>query len=253
MIDSSLLWGMILIGVGLALAMIAYAVMLNRREPEGERTFPPAEPEPEVDEEPSEIQAPVQVAPMQVPATPPAPAPVPASPPPTPAAPAPAAPAPAAPAVVSSPASPAPAGRRLLPVASLLREDVTGALVIQVGERVYRRADELKMSSDWARVESASADLARWTAGGHPSGRPSAGAREETPRKPGSMIEQINEILERKLTSAGNAPRGVRLAEGPGGTVRVFVGLQAYNMEEVPDPAVRQLIRQAVAEWEASR
>jgi type IV secretory pathway VirB10-like protein len=245
MMDNSLLWGIILIGVGLALALIAYAVMLNRREAEGSApAIEDAAPE-AADELPKPIPA-VMAEPAPVPAAPAPAAPAPvipaaAPPPPTPLAPQP-----------PAPPTPREASQRLLPVAALLREDVSGALVVQVGERTYRRADDLRKSPDWARVQSISADLARWTSGSATAPRASASARDETPAKAGSMIDQINEILEKKLLTAGNAPRGVRLAEGPGGTVRVFVGVQAYSIDEVPDPAIRLLIRQAVSEWEAS-
>jgi type IV secretory pathway VirB10-like protein len=244
--DNSLLWGIILIGVGLALALIAYAVMLNRREAEGGA--------PAVEETASEAadESP-EPTPAEQPGPPPEPA-APASPPQPPPITA-AAPAPPTPVAPQPPAPPSPgeASRRLLPVAALLREDVSGALIVQVGERIYRRADDLRKSPDWARVQSISADLARWTSGGLAAPRASTSARDETAAKAGSMIDQINEILEQKLLGAGNAPRGVRLAEGPGGTVRVYVGVQAYSIDDVPDQAVRQLIRQAVSEWEASR
>ncbi|HET7011271.1 MAG TPA: hypothetical protein VFI11_10885 [Anaerolineales bacterium] len=242
--DNSLILGIVLIGVGMALALIAYAVMLNRREPEPEA--PPAEPKVEgMDQvlEPQEAAEPIPTMPPPPWAEKPAAA--------APSAPSPE-PAPAAP-PLPKPAVQGEMGRRLFPVAFLLREDASGALVVQVGERLYRKPEDLKISPDWARVESVSAELARWTAVERPAARPSVPPRDEAPTKAGSMIEQINEILEKKLEASGNLPRGVRLAEGPGATVRVYVGVQAYSIEEVPDPSIRQLIRQAVAEWEASR
>jgi hypothetical protein len=122
--------------------------------------------------------------------------------------------------------------------------------VVQVGDRVYRRAEDLRGSADANRVQSASADLTRWIAGGSSSKPGTVGAtREEKAAKSASMIEQINTILEEKL-AAGSPLQGVRLVEGVGGTVRVFVGVNSYPVDEVPDPQVRQLIRQAVAEWE---
>jgi len=254
--DNSLLMGIVLIGVGLALALIAYAVLLYRRENEPKDTTEADEPLPPEEESPEpavsasdEPSLPSQPA-AGPPAGPtPAPPPVSALPPQPPVA----APTPP-PAVVTPPPAPpsAPlgAGRRLLPVAALLREDVTGDLVVQVGDRVYRRAEDLRGSADANRVQSASADLTRWIAGGSSSKPGTVGAtREEKAAKSASMIEQINTILEEKL-AAGSPLQGVRLVEGVGGTVRVFVGVNSYPVDEVPDPQVRQLIRQAVAEWE---
>jgi hypothetical protein len=67
------------------------------------------------------------------------------------------------------------------------------------------------------------------------------------------MVEQINRILQGKLGAQPEGGRGVRLAEGPGGSVRVYIGVQAYGLEDVPDPAIRESIREAVAEWEGRR
>jgi hypothetical protein len=251
MIDNSLLMGIVLIGVGLALALIAYAVLLYRRENEPKDTTEADEPlslegegsEPPLSASADPSQAPPTAAPMPtlppVSALPPQPPIAAPTPPPAVVAPPPA-----------PPSTPLGAGRRLLPVATLLREDVTGDLVVQVGDRVYRRAEELRGSADANRVQSASADLTRWIAGGAGS-KPGAvpATREEKAAKSASMIEQINTILEEKL-AAGSPLQGVRLVEGAGGAVRVFVGVNSYPVDDVPDPQVRQLIRQAVAEWE---
>jgi hypothetical protein len=136
-----------------------------------------------------------------------------------------------------------------------LRDEVTGALALQVGPRVYTDLKELRESSDWTRVEYAARDLARWVGGesSAPTVRRVEERRPEETPKAGSMIEQINRILEAKLASQPASARAVRLAEGPGGSVRVYVGMQPYGVDEVPDPAVRAAIREAVAEWEATQ
>jgi hypothetical protein len=150
------------------------------------------------------------------------------------------------------PAPPVP-DRRLFPVVTLLRDEVTGQLALQVGQTVYQDPQTLRESSDWTRVEFAARDLARWVEGSAPlPRRPEERRAEETP-KSGSMVEQINRILEAKLTAQSSAGRGVRLIEGPGGSVRVFIGVQSYALDEVPDEAISGAIREAVAEWEASR
>ncbi len=49
-------------------------------------------------------------------------------------------------------------------------------------------------------------------------------------------------------------PQVVRLLEGPEGSIQVVVGLKLYkSVDEVPDPQIQQLIRQAVMEWEKRR
>jgi hypothetical protein len=39
--------------------------------------------------------------------------------------------------------------------------------------------------------------------------------------------------------------------EGPAGSIRVYLGVEGYDaIDDVPDPEVRRLIREAVSEWE---
>ena len=143
--------------------------------------------------------------------------------------------------------------RRMFPVVTLMRDEVTGELALQVGSRVYSDANTLRDSPDWTRVEYAARDLALWVEGSSPPSRRLEDRRPEEPPKAGSMIEQINRILEAKLASEPPSVRAVRLAEGPGGSVRVYIGVEPYAVDEVPNPVVRSAIREAVAEWEASR
>ncbi len=76
---------------------------------------------------------------------------------------------------------------------------------------------------------------------------------EENPPTPvlDSIIEQINKILQVKLSTSVFKDRGIRLIEGPGGIVIIKDGLNRYEgVETVPDPEVKALIQQAVSEWE---
>jgi hypothetical protein len=151
------------------------------------------------------------------------------------------------------PTSPTP-DRRLYPVVTLMRDEVTGQLALQVGERTYLDPQALRDSPDWTRVEYAARDLATWVQGeAVPARRAPAERRAEVQPKAGTMLEQIGSILEKKLASRPGSGSAVRLMEGPGGAVRVYIGVQSYSLEEVPDPEIRQAIREAVAEWEASR
>lgn len=144
------------------------------------------------------------------------------------------------------------AERRLYAVVTLMRDEVTGQIAVQVGGRVYRDVKELKDSSDWTRVEYAARDFALWMQGAPtPAPRTEERREPEAPATGGSMVEQINRILEGKLAGLPETARAVRLIEGPGGSVRIYIGVQSYSLDEVPDPTVRQLIREAVAEWEA--
>jgi hypothetical protein len=139
----------------------------------------------------------------------------------------------------------------LVLVTELLRDERTGALIVRLGEKEYRSARELRTSGEWTRVEKAAADLRSWLAEAGTAERPREPSRTEGLPRPHTMIDQINEILTRKLDAAGAGERAVRLIDAGGGAVHVYVGLQRYEMDTVPDEDVRRLIREAVAEWEA--
>ena len=68
-----------------------------------------------------------------------------------------------------------------------------------------------------------------------------------------SILAQIDEILQEKLASTDLENQGIELTEGEDQSIVIRVGLRSYSeIEEVPDPKVRQLIRDSVAEWEES-
>jgi hypothetical protein len=272
------LMGVLLIVIGLAFALLAIAVVLNRRdaqaEAEAERPEaaadeseePPGEPDQEGGEGQPELaeesgagshepgsgdqETARGEAAQQVPVQP-------------------------EPAAVEPPA---PSPRALLPVAELLREEVTGRLILRLGDQLIRSPGDLDSEADRRRLQYASADLAEWfkdLEGPPPraaAGPPRRGQRAAAPSPPAaaadqadevaaesagpqprSMIEAINAILDRRLAGAEGAPRAVRLVPDPSGGVRVLIGVKSYPLEEVPDQSIRELIRQAVAEWEESQ
>jgi len=153
---------------------------------------------------------------------------------------------------------PVPAARQTLEIATLLREEVSGKLIVKVGDREYRSAEELLSSKDRRRIEYTLADLNAWFGATdrealkpRPREEP---AMAEKPTRPQTMVEQINSILDRKLVETLGVNRGVRLVEDAGGSVRVYIGVDSYpSIDEVPDPEIRRFIREAVAEWEATR
>ncbi len=251
--DNQLIIGVILIVVGIALALLAYAFILNRRDQEREPEGPPEDEleAPEAERPPLQAGTPPQranapAASTQTPVAPevpPAPIPTPA-----PATMAPAPPTPPAP----EPATLAPS-RRTLAVATLMRDEVTGKLLVLVGGREYTTADELRASRDFARVEYAAADLVKWLGVTTVRERVAERVATEEVKKSTSMVEQINDILQRKLAESSGPSRGVRLLEAAGGSLRVFIGLQSFTFEDVPDDDVKRMIREAVAEWEAKQ
>jgi hypothetical protein len=66
-----------------------------------------------------------------------------------------------------------------------------------------------------------------------------------------TMAGQIDEILQKKLENTPYENSSIRLVDTPSQGVVVKVGLNQYDgVESVPDETIRNLIRDAVAEWE---
>lgn len=69
-----------------------------------------------------------------------------------------------------------------------------------------------------------------------------------------SVVDEVNDILQKKLHGSPLAGKGIHLMENHNKEIRFWVGLNSYNdVEEIPDPEVRQIIDDSVREWEASR
>jgi hypothetical protein len=82
-----------------------------------------------------------------------------------------------------------------------------------------------------------------------------SGKKEAKEAKPAqvlrSMVEQIDDILQVKLSTSPLKDRDIHLVEGTGGMVYVTDGLTRYEgIDTVPDPQVQAIIRQAVTEWD---
>ncbi|HEY69138.1 MAG TPA: hypothetical protein G4O08_00990 [Anaerolineae bacterium] len=139
-------------------------------------------------------------------------------------------------------------------IAKLLRDAQTGKLLVEIGDNRFAASSELGDPALHTNLTTAAFDFMQWLK------PPEKSEREDQPKpsdetpKPASqaksMIEEINEILERK-SDAGEAPLGLRLLEGVDGTLRIFIGVTSYSIEDLPDPQVRRVIKEAVAEWEA--
>lgn len=149
----------------------------------------------------------------------------------------------------------------LIPSATLFREGVTGRIVVKVGDRQYSDVQSLKNSKDWSRVKSLSSDLNDWIEDKPaPSSEPRKDGKIEQALYPtgqvsdsDSMIVQINEILDKKVKTMQGEEREIKLVEGAVGALEVRVGLEKFPIDDVPYADVRDLIQDAVSQWENSQ
>ncbi|MEE9217163.1 MAG: hypothetical protein V3U32_06970 [Anaerolineales bacterium] len=235
--DNQLMFGILLIIVGIAIGLIAVAVVLNRREAriaaelgpntdqaddeassESEEEEPAPEldeveptPEPDDDEPPEGEDEDIEAEEKE---------------------------------------SLMPRERRL--VAEIYREDVTGKLIVRVGDHEYLDSKQIENEAERRRLAYAASDLSDWFQGEFEFGGRSA-APGSAPQSASSnqMVGGINKILQGLL--ANTPERGVRLVSDSVGGVKVFIGVKSYAIDDVPDRKIKDLIRQAVAEWEASQ
>lgn len=259
-IDNNLIIGVVLIGAGLLLGLLAYFIITGRSEEEieeeaegmGETVKPTPEPEPvELEgEEPSPTSQIEDNIPLPDTSEETLPSPPQTSEPP-PVEETPSEDTTTEPRVKkTAQTEPGEVSQPRITIATLQRGEVTGGLIVQVGDHQYLNAVELKQSSDWNRVEYAASDLAKWISSQTSGDRIPEVDREQDTSSPQSMIEQINDFLQQKLAESAGSLKGVRLIESSEGTVRVLIGVQSYSIDEVPDSEVAQLIREAVAAWE---
>lgn len=76
-------------------------------------------------------------------------------------------------------------------------------------------------------------------------------AAEAKAAEPTSIVGQIDRILQARLAASPLGGRDIRLEEGYGGVVNVWVGRQKFTgVGEVTDPEVRAVIQAAITEWE---
>ena len=69
-----------------------------------------------------------------------------------------------------------------------------------------------------------------------------------------SVVDEVNDILQKKLHGSPLAGKGIHLMENHNKEIRFWVGLESYNdVSEIPDPEIRELIDAAVKEWEQNR
>jgi hypothetical protein len=69
-----------------------------------------------------------------------------------------------------------------------------------------------------------------------------------------SVVDEVNDILQRKLHGSPLAGKGIHLMENHKQEIRFWVGLESFdNVEDIPDPEIRKFIDDAVKEWEEKR
>jgi hypothetical protein len=78
--------------------------------------------------------------------------------------------------------------------------------------------------------------------------------KSKVKEKPKSIVEQVDEILQKRLASSPYSNRLIRLVDAPGGGIEVLVDAKKYEgVGDVPDLEVRSFIQECVKEWEKGK
>ena len=159
-----------------------------------------------------------------------------------------------------------------------INRDPTNALVMEVEGQAYANKEDLSTDNKrkvvnllvelrpWLETDATSPTSPPEKTGPEPiKARPLAAqpvhpqvphtpslAKKSPPTRPvGSIVSQIDEVLQTRLATSSLANQGIRLVESPSGGVLVYIGLNKYDgIEAIPDPEIQTFIRQSVEEWE---
>jgi hypothetical protein len=158
----------------------------------------------------------------------------------------------------SVPKSPSPEDQEFITVASILRQVDSGKIKLRVNDLEYESVDQLRETQDWAKISRLSTDLANWM-----KAEPQDLIRKSTTRSNSSpeskgpdsdnMIAQINTIIKEKTKDSEKDKAAISIVEGIGGALKVYIGVESFPFDDIPSEEVRELIRESVAEWEASQ
>lgn len=90
--------------------------------------------------------------------------------------------------------------------------------------------------------------------GGAKLSEDAAAAKEASRKRPLSVAEQIDEILQKHVAvSPEMAERVIHLVQNPAGGILIEVdGKKFGKPADIPEPAIQELIKRAVKEWDAA-
>lgn len=158
-------------------------------------------------------------------------------------------------------------------VLRILRDSADGTLIVEFEGRRYRALTEFRDAATGRRFIAEVAALARFAhladlkmplapappsppAPRSPEPIPSARRPAEGPPSSSPTIaDQVEELLQKRLqTEPTLAGRSIHVLAAPNGSALIEVDGSLYaGIGEVPDEAIRNLIRAAIQEWEAQQ
>ena len=73
----------------------------------------------------------------------------------------------------------------------------------------------------------------------------------EIPAKSLSIVEQVDDILQRNIANSPLSDEGISLRDDPHKGMVIWVGVKSYeSITDIPDPSIQKIIKASVHEWE---
>lgn len=163
-------------------------------------------------------------------------------------------------------------GSPILPADALLvmRDQATGSWVVEINGMQYANLKDIHDDRAASKVLEAMVGLQQFagftpTAAGQAQLTPAAidqaapaalstttASQPTHPAPPNSMLDQIEKVLQRNLLKHPElGSRKIHVGAASDGSLLIEMDKQFYHgIEEVPEPAVRDLLRNAIQEWE---
>jgi len=73
----------------------------------------------------------------------------------------------------------------------------------------------------------------------------------EIPARSLSIVEQVDDILQRNIANSPLSDKGISLRDDPHKGMVIWVGVKSYeSITDIPDPSIQKIIKASVHEWE---
>jgi hypothetical protein len=130
----------------------------------------------------------------------------------------------------------------------------TEDFIFMIKGALFTFEELVKIKGEEAQLEhspSSSASQKDESGPSEPEAPPPSSQEEKENAQPESIIQQVDDILQKTIAKTTLSDRGIRLMEGPEKQMLIWIGLDSYeSIDAIPDENIQKVIRFAVKTWE---